>query len=74
MFALAWLVLVLSIGAISLLYLLIKRGKATAVSSLFYLTPPVTAIMAFVLFGESLTPVSLLGMVIAVAGVALVIR
>lgn len=73
-FALAWLVLVLSIGAISLLYLLIKRGKAIAVSSLFYLTPPVTAIMAFLLFGESLTAVSLLGMVIAVAGVALVIR
>jgi drug/metabolite transporter (DMT)-like permease len=73
-FALSWLVLVLSIGAVSLLYLLIKRGRATEVSSLFYLTPPVTAIMAFLLFGESLTPVSLLGMVLAVAGVALVIR
>jgi drug/metabolite transporter (DMT)-like permease len=73
-FALSWLVLVLSIGAVGLLYQLIKRGRATAVSSLFYLTPPVTAIMAFLLFGESLTPVSLLGMVLAVAGVALVIR
>jgi drug/metabolite transporter (DMT)-like permease len=73
-FALAWLVVVLSLGAISLLYLLIKRGKATAVSSLFYLTPPVTAVMAFLLFGEALTPVALLGMVIAVAGVALVNR
>lgn len=73
-FALAWLVLVLSIGAISLLFILIKRGKATAVSSLFYLTPPVTAIMAYLLFGEALTPVALAGMVIAVVGVALVNR
>jgi len=73
-FALAWLVLVLSIGAISLLFILIKRGKATAVSSLFYLTPPVTAIMAYLLFGEALTPVALLGMAIAVVGVALVNR
>jgi drug/metabolite transporter (DMT)-like permease len=73
-FALAWLVLVLSIGAISLLFILIKRGRATAVSSLFYLTPPVTAIMAYLLFGEALTPVALLGMAIAVLGVALVNR
>ncbi|MEO8741063.1 MAG: DMT family transporter [Casimicrobiaceae bacterium] len=73
-FALAWLVLVLSIGAISLLFVLIKRGKATAVSSLFYLTPPVTAIMAYLLFGEVLTPIALAGMVIAVVGVALVNR
>jgi drug/metabolite transporter (DMT)-like permease len=73
-FALTWLVLVLSIGAISLLFILIKRGKATAVSSLFYLTPPVTAIMAYLLFGEALTPIALLGMAIAVVGVALVNR
>jgi drug/metabolite transporter (DMT)-like permease len=73
-FALAWLVLVLSIGAISLLFVLIKRGKATAVSSLFYLTPPVTAIMAYLLFGEALTSVALAGMMIAVVGVALVNR
>ena len=46
-FALAWLAIVLSVGAISLLYFLIKRGKATQVSSLFYLTPPVTAVLAF---------------------------
>ena len=52
-FALAWLVLVLSVGAVSLLYLLIKRGRATEVASLFFLTPPVTAVMAFVLFGET---------------------
>lgn len=73
-FALTWLVLVLSLGAISLLYLLIKRGKATAVSSLFYLTPPVTAVMAYLFFGDALTPIAVLGMAIAVAGVALVNR
>ncbi len=73
-FALAWLSVVLSLGAISLLYFLIKRGKATQVSSLFYLTPPVTAVLAFVFFGETLTPAAMAGMVIAVVGVALVNR
>jgi drug/metabolite transporter (DMT)-like permease len=73
-FALAWLVLVLSLGAISLLYFLIKRGKATQVSSLFYLTPPVTALLAYLFFGEALTPTALAGMVIAVIGVAIVNR
>jgi drug/metabolite transporter (DMT)-like permease len=72
LFALAWLALVLSVGAISLLYFLIKRGKATQVSSLFYLTPPVTAVLAFLFFGETLTPMALVGMAVAVAGVALV--
>jgi drug/metabolite transporter (DMT)-like permease len=73
-FALAWLVFVLSLGAISLLYFLIKRGKATQVSSLFYLTPPVTALLAYLFFGEALTPTALAGMVIAVIGVAIVHR
>jgi drug/metabolite transporter (DMT)-like permease len=74
MFALAWLVLVLSLGAISLLLVLIRRGAATGVSSLMYLVPPVTAIMAWLMFGETLTPLALLGMLVAVAGVALVAR
>ena len=73
-FALAWLSIVLSLGAISLLYFLIKRGKATQVSSLFYLTPPVTAVLAFMFFGETLTFAAMAGMVIAVVGVALVNR
>jgi drug/metabolite transporter (DMT)-like permease len=73
-FALAWLVLVLSVGAVSLLYLLIRRGKATEVASLFYLTPPATAIMAFALFGETLQATALAGMAVAVVGVALVLR
>jgi len=73
-FALLWLVLVLSVGAVSLLYLLIKRGKATEVASLFYLTPPTTAVMAFALFGETLQTTALVGMAVAVVGVALVLR
>lgn len=73
LFALAWLVLVLSIGAISLLTLLIRRGAATTVASLFYLTPPTTAVMAYFLFGETLTGLALMGMLLAIAGVALVV-
>ncbi len=73
-FAMAWLVLVLSIGAISLLTLLIRRGAATKVASLFYLVPPVAATIAFVLFGETLRPLALAGFALAVIGVAVVVR
>jgi drug/metabolite transporter (DMT)-like permease len=73
-FALAWLVLVLSIGAISLLTLLIRRGAATKVASLFYLVPPFTAAIAFLLFGERLGALGIAGFVLAVIGVALVVR
>lgn len=72
-FALAWLALVLSISAISLLTLLIRRGAATTVASLFYLTPPTTALLAYVLFGETLTGIALGGMALAIAGVALIV-
>ncbi|MCK0506438.1 MULTISPECIES: DMT family transporter [Aromatoleum] len=68
-FAMLWLVLVLSLGAISLLNLLIRSGSAVNVASLFYLTPPTTALMAWLLFGETLTGFALAGMVIAVSGV-----
>ncbi|MBL8481992.1 MAG: DMT family transporter [Rhodocyclaceae bacterium] len=70
LFALGWLTLVLSFGAMSLLHQLIRRGSAVAVASLFYLTPVVTAVMAYALFGERLTPLQLGGMALAVAGVA----
>ena len=73
-FALAWLVLVLSLGAITLLLLLIRRGAATAVSSLMYLVPAITVIMAWLIFDETLTPLAIAGMVVAVVGVALVVR
>jgi drug/metabolite transporter (DMT)-like permease len=72
LFALAWLVFVLSFGAIWLLYFLIQREAATRVVSLFYLTPPFTALMAWALFDERLAPLALLGMAVCVAGVALV--
>lgn len=74
MFALLWLVLVLSLGAISLLNLLIRSGGAVNVASLFYLTPPCTALIAWAIFGETLGLTALAGMVIAVAGVALARR
>jgi drug/metabolite transporter (DMT)-like permease len=72
LFALAWLVFVLSFGAVWLLYFLIRRAAATRVVSLFYLTPPVTALMAWSLFGERLAPLALVGMAVCVAGVFLV--
>jgi drug/metabolite transporter (DMT)-like permease len=71
-FALAWLVLLLSLGAVSLLYWLIRRGEAARVSSLFFLVPPVTALVAWMVFGETFGPLALAGMVVTVIGVALV--
>lgn len=72
--ALAWSVLALSLGAGSLLYLLLQRGAATEVASLMYLVPPCTALMAWVLFGEPLTFAMIVGMLLIVSGVALVVR
>ena len=73
-FALAWLVLVLSIGAVSLLNLLIRGGSAVNVASLFYLTPPTTALIAWAVFGETLTSTAIAGMALAGSGVWLVAR
>ena len=73
-FALSWLVLVLSVGAITLLNLLIRRGEASRVASLFYLVPPVTSLMAFFFFEERLAITALFGMAISVTGVALAIK
>jgi drug/metabolite transporter (DMT)-like permease len=73
-FAMAWLVLVLSIGAIFLLMMMIREGEMSKVSSLFYLVPAVTALIAWALFGETLTPVQLVGMAITTIGVALATR
>jgi len=72
--AYAWLILVLSIGAVSLLGWLIRRGEASRVASVFYLVPPTAAFMGWLIFGETLGPLALLGMAAAVAGVALVMR
>ena len=70
-FALGWLVFVLSIGAVSLLNWLIRYSNAVNVASLFYLVPPCTAVFAWVLFGETFSGVALLGMGVTVAGVYL---
>ena len=70
-FALGWLVLVLSVGAVSLLNWLIRYRSAVNVASLFYLVPPSTALFAWLLFGDTFTGVALLGMVVAVWGVYL---
>lgn len=72
--ALSWLVVVLSIGSIGLLYWLIRRSAATSVASLFYLVPAVTALMAFVLFGERLDAIAIVGMTACAAAVFLVNR
>ena len=70
-FALGWLVLVLSIGAVSLLNWLIRTSSAVNVASLFYLVPPCTAVVAWLLFGETFSALALVGMGITVAGVYL---
>lgn len=72
--AMAWSVLALTLGGSSLLYLLIQRGAATEVTSLMYLVPPCTAVLAWWLFGEAFTWSMGLGMLLTATGVALVVR
>jgi drug/metabolite transporter (DMT)-like permease len=68
------LVLVLSVGAIGLLNHLIRSGSSVNVASLFYLVPPSTVVIAWLMFGETLTLIQLIGLVVAVMGVSLVRR
>jgi len=70
--SLAWLCIVLSVGTISLLFVLIRRGAASEVASLFFLVPPTTALMAYFLFHETLGPMAFAGMVLVVIAVAMV--
>ena len=72
--AMAWSVLALTLGGSSLLYLLIQRGAATAVTSLLYLVPPTTALMAWLLFDELITTSTVIGTALTAAGVSLVVR
>jgi drug/metabolite transporter (DMT)-like permease len=72
--AMAWSVLALTLGGSSLFYMLIQRGAAAAVTSLLYLVPPTTAVMAWVLFDEPITLVTLAGIVVTAVGVSLVVR
>jgi drug/metabolite transporter (DMT)-like permease len=72
--AMAWSVLGLTLGGSSLLYMLIQRGAAASVSSLMYLVPPCTAILAWLLFSEPITLVTIAGTAITALGVSLVVR
>jgi len=72
--AMVWAVLVLTLGGSSLFYILIQRGAAAAVTSLLYLVPPTTAVMAWFLFNEPITLVTLAGIVVTAMGVSLVVR
>lgn len=72
--ALLWSVLALSIGASFLLFMLIRHSAATRVTGLMYMTPPTTAVMAWLMFGEAFSLTGVLGMVVAVIGVAFVVR
>jgi drug/metabolite transporter (DMT)-like permease len=72
--ALAWSVLALTLGGSSLLYLLIQRGAATTVTSYMYLVPPVTALLAWLLFDEAITLVTCGGIALTALGVSLVVR
>ena len=72
--AMAWSVLALTLGGSSLLYLLIQRGAASSVTSLMYLVPPTTAVLAWLLFAEPITALTIAGIVLTAAGVAMVVR
>ena len=73
-FALGWLVIVLSLGAVTLYYILIQRGAASQVASLFFLVPPSTAIIAWLLFGEVMGVIEIAGLAVATLGVMMVNR
>ncbi|POR51394.1 DMT family transporter [Bosea psychrotolerans] len=71
---LAWSVLALSLGGIGLYLLMIRRGAVSRTATFLYLVPPTVAVEAWILFGESLSPVQIAGMVVTVAGVVLASR
>jgi drug/metabolite transporter (DMT)-like permease len=73
-FALGWLVVVLSLGAVSLLMLMIRMGEVSRTASYFYLVPPVTAVTAYALFGEEFGWTAIVGFAAALAGVVLAVR
>ena len=72
--AMAWAVLALTLGGSSLMFMLVQRGAATTVTSLLYLVPPTTALMAWLLFDEAITAVTVLGIALTAIGVSLVVR
>ena len=71
---LAWMILVVSIAAFGLMFMLVKLNETSKVTSLFYLTPPLVSLWGFLLFNETLGLLAIAGMVVAALGVALVTR
>lgn len=72
--SLSWMVLVVSIGATFLLYMMLKQGSALSVSALFYCIPPVTALLDYAVYGDLLSPLQCAGMGLVVFGVVLILR
>ncbi len=72
--AMGWSVLGLTVGGSSLLYTLIQRGAATSVSSLFYLVPPTTAVLAWAIFSEPISVLTVIGMALTAIGVCFTVR
>ena len=72
--SMTWLILLVSLGAISILMILIKRGEMSSTASLFFLAPPVSAILGYIVFGEKLGALGILGFIIACTGVWIVNR
>ena len=73
-FAMAWLILVLSIGAINLLYIMIRHGEVSKVAGLFFLVPAATAVIAWILFDETLLVIQMIGMIVCAGAVVLVVK
>ncbi len=73
-FVWVWLVVILTIGATNLLYLMLRHGEAARVASLFYLTPPTTVLLGWITYGETMGIISMGGFLVAVVGVFLVTR
>ena len=74
MFALSWLIVVLTVGAYMLLFYLLAIGAASKVASLFYLTPPTTAVMGYFVFNETFGILALIGMAVAVVGYMMAVK
>lgn len=73
-FALTWLVLVLSLGAVALLMLMIRHGAVSKITAVFYLVPPITVVMGWLMFGETLNLLQLFGMAVTIIGVTIAMR
>ena len=72
--SMTWLILLVSLGAISILMLLIRRGEMSSTASLFFLAPPVSAILGYLVFKEELNASGIIGFIVACTGVWLVNR